>query len=84
MKKVSTAELKARLSEYLGMVREGETVYVTSHRRPVAQLSPTHGDESLQIQPPDHAMSQLKSVRGVKTSAGESGLEELLKDRGRR
>ena len=84
MKKVSTAELKARLSKYLGMVKEGETVYITSHRRPVAKLSPTQIDESLQIHPPDLAMDRLRDVQGIKPSAGGAGLEELLKDRGRR
>ena len=84
MIKVSVAELKARLSKYLGMVKEGETVYVTSHRRPVAQLSPSQVDESLQIQPPELAMSQLKGVQGVKPSSRGDGVEELFRDRGRR
>ena len=84
MKKVSTAELKARLSKYLGMVREGETIYITSHRRPVAQLSPSQVDESLQIHPPDLAMSRLRDVQGIKPASGGAGVEELLKDRGRR
>ena len=84
MKKVSTAELKAQLSKYLGMVKEWETVYITSHRRPVAQLSPSQVDESLQIHPPDLAMSRLKDVQGIRPSGGGAGVEELLVDRGRR
>ena len=84
MNKVSTAELKAQLSKYLGMVREGETVYITSHRRPVAQLSPSLLDESLQIHPPEHGMNQLQGVQGIETSVAADGVVELLRDRGRR
>jgi prevent-host-death family protein len=84
MKRVSTAELKAHLGTYLGMVREGETVYITSHRRPVAQLSPSRVDESLTIQPPTLPMSGLKKVKGIQPSSGADGLKELLNDRQRR
>lgn len=85
MKKISTAELKAHLGEYLGMVKEGETFYITSHRKPVAQLSPSQVDESLQIHPPDLAMGRLKGVQGIKLlSGGVDGVGELFKDRGRR
>ena len=84
MKKVSIVELKARLSQYLGMVQEGETVYITSHRRPVAQLSPSQLDESLQVHPPEHDMSRLRSVKGIKPSSGRGGVEELLQERRRR
>ena len=37
---VGVAELKAALSSYLARVREGETVTVTDHGRPVAKLVP--------------------------------------------
>ncbi len=37
---VGVAELKAALSSYLARVREGETVTVTDHGRPVARLVP--------------------------------------------
>ena len=84
MKKVSTAELKARLSEYLGMVRKGETVYITSHRNLVAQLSPTQLDEALQVYQPDVPMSELRNVQGIEPASGVDGVENLLADRGRR
>lgn len=84
MKKVSTAELKAHLGKYLGMVKEGETVYVTSHRRPVAQLSPSQADESLSIEPPTLPMSDLKGVPGIRISSGVDGVDSLLEDRQRR
>lgn len=84
MNKVSAAELKARLGKYLGMVREGETVYVTSHRRTVAQLAPSQIEDSTGICPPTLPMSCLKKVKGVKSAAREVGLTELLADRRRR
>ncbi len=84
MKKVSTADLKAHLGKYLGMVKEGETVYVTSHRRPVAQLSPSQVGESMIIEPPTLPMHRLKRVKGIDLAAGADGVEELLLDRRRR
>lgn len=38
MAEVGVKELKNRLSEYLARVRGGETITVTSHGRPVAEL----------------------------------------------
>ena len=40
MKRVSVAELKARLSEYLAAAKRGENVIVTEHGKPIAQLTP--------------------------------------------
>ena len=84
MKKVSVVELKARLSKYLSMVQEGETVYITSHRRPVARLSPSQLDDSLQVRPPDHGMEELRRVPGLKPAPGRDGVEELIEERRRR
>ncbi|MDA0989985.1 MAG: type II toxin-antitoxin system prevent-host-death family antitoxin [Verrucomicrobia bacterium] len=84
MKKVSTADLKAHLGKYLGMVKEGQTLYVTSHRRPVAQLSPSQVDESLAVQTPTAPMSRLKNLKGIKRSPAIDGVGELLGDRRRR
>ena len=38
MKTVSVAEAKARLSEFLALVEQGEVIIVTRHNRPVAEL----------------------------------------------
>lgn len=40
MQQVSVAQLKARLSKYLEVVRAGEEVLITDRGRPVAKLSP--------------------------------------------
>ncbi|MBA3583451.1 MAG: type II toxin-antitoxin system prevent-host-death family antitoxin [Gemmatimonadetes bacterium] len=40
MKQASVSNLKARLSEYLRVVKSGEEVIVTERGRPVARLAP--------------------------------------------
>ena len=47
---VGVRELKARLSEYLRAVKEGQTVVITEHGKEVARLSPVaqSSDERLQ------------------------------------
>jgi prevent-host-death family protein len=40
MKAVGARELKIRLGTYLRQVQEGETIVVTEHGRPVAELRP--------------------------------------------
>lgn len=40
MTQVGVAKLKASLSEYLTMVKAGESVIVTEHGRPIAELGP--------------------------------------------
>src|SRR5271170_4027563 len=41
MKSVGVKQLKSRLSEYLRLVRSGETVFVTDRDEVVAELRPT-------------------------------------------
>jgi prevent-host-death family protein len=38
--RVGVRDLKARLSEYLRLVKSGHTVIITEHGRPVGHLSP--------------------------------------------
>ena len=77
MKYVSTSELKAKLSENLAKVREGETVYVTSHRRPVAEIHPVGSAEDPRMIPPDRPVSDLSNLKGLRRSV--SGGEALLR-----
>lgn len=37
---VGVRELKTRLSEYLGKVKEGQTIIITEHGKPVGRLLP--------------------------------------------
>ena len=47
MIRVGTAESKSRLGTYLGMVRAGTTIDVTSYRQSVAKLVPAVEEEML-------------------------------------
>ena len=48
MTRASISELKARLSAYLAMVRQGEEVLVTDRGRLIARLAPVTGGEQEQ------------------------------------
>lgn len=48
--KVSVRELKDRLSEHLRAVRKGRSIVVTSHRKPVARLSPMPSESAVGLQ----------------------------------
>lgn len=61
MRKVSVADLKARLSEYLSVVKQGEDVIVTEHGKPVARLTPLSGEAAL-----DARMVELIRTGAVK------------------
>jgi prevent-host-death family protein len=60
MKTVGTAELKAHLGKYLKMVQAGESVEVTSHRHPIAELRPSAAGVETTIISPTRPMSDLK------------------------
>ena len=45
MTKTSISGLKARLSAFLDVVRQGEEVLVTDRGRPIARLTPVLGEE---------------------------------------
>ena len=52
MKQVRIAELKARLSQYLRAVRQGETIVVLDRETPVAQIVPVRDRTALRIRTP--------------------------------
>lgn len=81
---VTTAELKARLSKYLRLVRAGETVLVTSHRHPVAHLVPHPQQEPVPLGPTTRPLSDLKEIGGVKPLKPVEALQILIEDRQRR
>ena len=83
MIRASTAELKTRLGRYLKMVRNGETVDVTSHHHSVAKLVPYAGQDP-SITEPVRSMKELKRVRGLRPGKSVEGLKLLLEDRERR
>lgn len=48
MKRASVAELKAKLSEYLGYARRGEDVIVTDRGKPIARLTTLPDDAGME------------------------------------
>jgi prevent-host-death family protein len=84
MMTVNVAELKARLSKYLDLVQQGETITITSHRRPVARLSPSCSPEELEIQPPTRPVREITKLEGIAADPNVDGVGELLWDRRRR
>lgn len=83
MESVSVATLKSNLSRYLAVVKEGKELIITSHRHPVARLSPVEKiADDLKIIPAKKPVSSLKKIKGIKLSFDP--LEFLLEDRRRR
>ncbi len=68
MKSVGVKQLKTRLSEYLRLVRSGETVLVTDRDEVVAELRPAHRRPGVR-QSLDELLDSL-SERGDLTRAG--------------
>jgi len=57
------AELKSRLSEYLRLVRAGNTVEVFDRDRKVARIVPAEGGSPLQIRQPAGGPRPLRELR---------------------
>jgi prevent-host-death family protein len=80
MKLVSIQDLKARLSAMVAAAESGDTIIITRHSAPVAQLSPTR-TESI------HRGKNVGSSRlraALKRGTKGRYLEVLLEDRGNR
>ena len=80
---VNVANLKGKLSHYLGLVKQGQEVVVTSHRHPVARISPV-SKPSAQIAAPTRPVKDLHKLKGVKRKRSIAGVSVLLQDRRRR
>ena len=64
MRQTNVSGLKARLSEYLAAVRNGETVEVHDRRTPIARLVPIgEGTEELRITEPTRPIADLAKVK---------------------
>ena len=83
MIQVSTAELKSRLGTYLGMVRAGETIDITSYRQSVARLVPAV-EEELLIDEPTEPPEALARLARLPSARPIPGVAVLLSDRRRR
>lgn len=92
MKKVSISRLKARLSEYLGIVRRGEHILVTDRGKPVASLGPVSVHQSKsdrvneliragRIRPPRAALPATFWKEKAPPDPTGAGLKALLEER---
>jgi antitoxin (DNA-binding transcriptional repressor) of toxin-antitoxin stability system len=78
---VSTVEFKAQMGRYLNLVREGKTLYITSHRKTVARVEPGESGPRTGIEPPTRPMDALTKVRGVRPASNVDPIRDLLADR---
>ena len=83
MPTVNVATLKEKLSHYLGLVKKGQEVVVTSHRHPVARILPSSAPTA-RIMEPTRPVKDLLKVKGVKRRRSVSAVDMLLADRRRR
>ena len=80
MKMVSIQDLKARLSEMVAAAESGDTIIMTRHSAPVAQLSPTRTESVHRGKNVGSGRLRAALKRGTKGRY----LEVLLEDRGNR
>ena len=60
---VSAADANREFSKLLRRVRDGETVTITSHGRPVAKLVPAGADDRVRVAAWQALMKRLKTQR---------------------
>ena len=80
---VNVAILKEKLSYYLGLVKSGEEVIVTSHRHQVARIVPMSAAAADMVEP-IRPVKALRKLKGIKPRRSVSGVKSLLEDRRRR
>lgn len=82
--RVGVRDLKARLSEYLRQVSQGQTVIITDHGRPVGRLSPVDQplDERLKTLQDAGLVAwngqKLKPVTPAGVNRGDRQVAEIL------
>ncbi len=62
MNAVGIAELKAKLSQHLRLVRRGHRVTVMDREQPIAIIVPYDRDQTLQVRKPDPDAPALQDV----------------------
>jgi prevent-host-death family protein len=78
MKQVRIAELKARLSEYLRAVRNGETIAVLDRETPVAHIIPVRQSRALRVRKPAPGALPLHRVPLPKPAKLKIDIVDLL------
>ena len=80
---VNVATLKEKLSYYLGLVKAGQELEVTSHRHRVARVVPLSTPDAKVVEP-SRPVKDLKTLKGVRTRGARFAVKTLLEDRRRR
>jgi len=80
MERVTVAELKAKLSEYLRRVEGGEPIVVVRHGTPVARLEQIAGAH-LSVRPPRKPTGAWWTVKGPRVDLDRDILEYLAEER---
>ena len=70
MKYVNLSDAKARLSELLDEVENGQTLVITRHGKPVAQLSPANPDRDEKARAAMRAIMEMRK-RGAPRATRE-------------
>jgi prevent-host-death family protein len=83
MTEVNVATLKEKLSYYLGLVKKGQEIVVTSHRHRVARILPPSGPDA-QVTGPSRPVKDLRKIKGIKSRRSISAVQTLFEDRRRR
>ncbi len=60
---VGIAELKAKLSRHLRMVRQGDRVVVMDRGQPIATIVPHQSDDSFRVRKPDPSAPALQDLK---------------------
>lgn len=92
MKRASISTLKAKLSQYIDAVRQGEEILVTGRGRPVARLAPIVGSavagsrrdlliRAGRLRPPTGPLPRGFWSRPRPADAGGQALSALLEER---
>lgn len=82
---VGVRELRDALSRHLAAVREGQTIVVTEHGRPIARIVPLQGRSTLDQLIADGVVTPpAESTRAVpRPVAGRGSVSELVADQRR-
>ena len=77
-KSVSAADANRRFSELLRHVKQGKSVVVTSHGRPVARMVPVGGPDAVTARARDALMTRLRKAGVI--DIGRWTRDELYED----
>lgn len=79
MKKAEIAELKNRLSFYLGLVRDGESVLVYDRDRAIARINPITASDTVEMKDWTAELQHTGVLRPPRTQLGKHWLQRRPK-----